>query len=60
MNVPRYIREVRQELTQVSWPNKQQAWDMTLVVLFASLIVGLYIGGLDYALSSALNLLLKR
>lgn len=60
MNVLRYIREVRQELTQVSWPNRQQTWDMTLVVLFASLIVGLYIGGLDYVLSSALNLLLKR
>jgi preprotein translocase subunit SecE len=43
-----YLREVVREIKKVSWPSREQTQNMTLLVIVASLIVGLYIGILDY------------
>ena len=39
--------EVRGELAKVDFPNRQQTWQATLVVVAACLIVGAYLYGLD-------------
>ena len=39
--------EVRGELAKVDFPNRQQTWQATLVVVTACLIVGAYLYGLD-------------
>ena len=39
--------EVRGELAKVDFPNRQQTWQATLVVIAACLIVGAYLYGLD-------------
>ena len=54
-----YLREVRDELGKVSWPSRQQATNLTLVVIGGSLLVGLYVGGLDYLFTTLLGLILK-
>lgn len=59
MNVLTYLKEVRVELTKVSWPTRQEAIKLTLVIIGASLAVGLYIGGLDYVFTNLLGLFLK-
>jgi preprotein translocase SecE subunit len=38
--------EVRGELAKVDFPNRQQTWQATLVVVAACLIVGAYLSGL--------------
>lgn len=43
-----YLREVVQEIKKISWPTREQTQNMTLLVIAASVIVGLYIGLLDY------------
>jgi preprotein translocase SecE subunit len=41
--------EVRSELAKVDFPNRQQTWQSTMVVLAACILVGGYLYGLDQA-----------
>lgn len=54
-----YISEVQTELKKVKWPTKQQATQMTAIVIIASLIVGAYIGALDLLFTNLLGLIVK-
>jgi preprotein translocase subunit SecE len=47
--LPRFAGEVRAELAKVDFPDRQQTWQSTMVVLGACLIVGGYLYGLDQA-----------
>lgn len=44
----KYLNEVAQEVTKVTWPTRQQTFDMTVLVVGVSLIIGIYIGVLDF------------
>jgi preprotein translocase SecE subunit len=44
-----FVGEVRGELAKVDFPNRQQTWQSTSVVVGACIIVGLYLYGLDQA-----------
>ena len=44
-----FTGEVRSELAKVDFPNRQQTWQSTMVVLGACLLVGGYLYGLDQA-----------
>jgi preprotein translocase SecE subunit len=44
-----FAGEVRGELAKVDFPNRQQTWQSTSVVIGACIIVGLYLYGLDQA-----------
>ncbi len=59
MNVLTYLKEVRVELTKVSWPTREEAIKLTMVILISSLAVGLYVGGLDVLFTNLLGLFLK-
>ena len=59
MNILTYLKEVRVELTKVTWPTREQATHLTLIILGASLVVGLYVGGLDFVFTSLLGTFLK-
>ncbi|MDX6552558.1 MAG: SecE/Sec61-gamma subunit of protein translocation complex [Gaiellales bacterium] len=41
------VSSVRGELGKVDFPNRQQTWQSTSVVISACIIVGLYLYGLD-------------
>ncbi len=53
-----FLKSVKQELKQVTWPTKQQATKMTIIVIVSSIIVGLFIAGLDYVFTQLIGLLL--
>ncbi len=42
-----FIGEVRAELAKVDFPNRQQTWQSTMVVIAACVFVGGYLYGLD-------------
>jgi preprotein translocase subunit SecE len=44
-----FIGEVRSELAKVDFPNRQQTWQSTMVVVAACILVGGYLYGLDQA-----------
>ncbi len=55
-----FFKEVKTELTKVSWPKRPTVLKLTGVVIGASIIVGIYLGGLDYIFTKIMELLLKR
>ena len=55
-----YLREVRVELTKVVWPKREQVIKLTLTVVIISVLVGTYMGGLDFTLTKLLEVLVVR
>jgi preprotein translocase subunit SecE len=58
-NVLNYLGEVRGELKKVVWPKKQEVTKLTLIVVLISVIIGLYVGILDFAFTKLLELLIS-
>ncbi len=56
----KYLREVRLELSKVVWPKKQEVIKLTLTVIIISVIVGLYVGALDFGFTKLLELFISR
>ena len=54
-----FLSEVRLELSRVTWPTPRQTVNLTLVVVIVSLLVGLYVGGLDLLFAKVSGLFLK-
>jgi len=59
MNLLSYLKEVKAELSHVTWPTRAEAQYLTLVVIGGSVLVGLYVGGLDFAFTNLLGIILK-
>jgi len=55
-----YVREVVEELKKVSWPTATQTRDMTLLVVIVTIIVGIYIGSLDFIFQRLITALINR
>jgi len=51
----RFIKEARDELKKVSWPNRQTTVRYTIIVIATSIIVGIVIGSVDYFFSLILE-----
>ncbi len=54
-----FLREVSDELKKVTWPTQKEVVRLTIVVLLVSIIVGLYIGGLDLLFTKILQAVAK-
>lgn len=59
MNPVSYLRDTLSELKQVRWPSRQDTTRLTGIVIFISLLVGAYIGGLDLAFTKLLSYIFK-
>ncbi len=54
-----FIKQVRAELLQVTWPSKQEILRLTLVVIAISAVVGVYLGIVDALLTKLLELIVS-
>ena len=54
-----FIRETQDELKKVTWPTRQEVIRLTGVVIAISVIVGVFIGGLDFVFTKLLQFLLR-
>lgn len=54
-----FLKEVRDELKKVVWPTRSEVIRLTAVVMLVSLIVGIYLGAIDYILTKILALVVK-
>jgi len=50
-----FLKDVKIELSKVSWPTRQQTVQYTLVVLGLSLFIAVFLGAWDWALQWGLN-----
>jgi preprotein translocase subunit SecE len=46
-----YLKQSKEELDKVVWPTRTETLRLTIVVLAVSVIIGLYISGLDALLT---------
>ncbi len=53
----RFIRDVKLELTKVSWPSKNDVKGATIVVIIVVLIISFFIGLIDLIITEIQNLL---
>ena len=51
--IARGLRDTRSELRKVTWPTREVTINLTLVVIALSVVLGLFLGGVDMVLSQA-------
>jgi preprotein translocase subunit SecE len=54
-----FLKETRDELKKVVWPTRQETIRLTFVVIVVSLLVGLFLGGLDFIFVKAIGMIIK-
>lgn len=54
-----FLRETKDELKKVVWPTRQEVIRLTFVVITVSLIVGLFLGGLDFVFVKIIGTVVK-
>lgn len=54
-----FLRETRDELKKVVWPSHQEVLRLTFVVIIVSVIVGLFLGGLDFVFVKIIETVVK-
>jgi len=55
-----FFSEVRNEMKRVTWPSQREVYATTIVVIFFSVIAGLYLFGIDIVFNSAVQWLFTR
>ena len=55
-----YLKEVRVEMSHVTWPTRNQTIYFTITVLLVSLFIAYYLGFFDKIFSAGLGYLLTR
>jgi preprotein translocase subunit SecE len=54
-----FLSEVRVELSKVVWPSRDQTIRLTFIVIFITVIVAFFIGGVDYLFTNVSTYLYK-
>jgi preprotein translocase subunit SecE len=56
--VIKYLKETRAELKKVNWPSRQEATNLTLIVIAVTTFMALILGLLDYIFAKLFELIL--
>jgi preprotein translocase subunit SecE len=56
-SVRRYVNETVGELRKVTWPTRREATNLTIIVLIVTVVMGMYLGLLDFVVSRVFALL---
>ncbi len=54
--IVRFYRETTGELRKVTWPTREEAWNLTVIVLVVLVIMALFLGLIDLVGAELLNL----
>ena len=54
-----YLTDVSKEMRKVSWPSRKELINNTLITLFATFVISLFIYGADQVISSALEFIYR-
>jgi preprotein translocase subunit SecE len=57
--ITRYFRETVGELRKVSWPTREEATNLTIVVLIVIVIMSAYLGVFDFVYSRFFGLVFR-
>ena len=54
-----FVREVVAEFRKVTWPNRQELINSTVVVITVTVVVALFLGGVDIVLARIVERILR-
>lgn len=54
-----YLKGSREELGKVDWPNRQTTTNHTIMVIGVSVMMAAFLGGVDFLLNKALEILVR-
>ncbi|UZE93148.1 MAG: preprotein translocase subunit SecE [Candidatus Nealsonbacteria bacterium] len=58
-NIPKditnFLKEVKLEIKKVNWPRKKETARDTLIVIGVSIVVAIFLGGIDFIFTRILN-----
>ena len=54
-----YLKQVKIESKKINWPSREKTMRYSLVVIAISAVVAMFLGGLDFVFSSAVQALVK-
>lgn len=54
-----FLKETREELKKVTWPTQQEVVRLTAIVVIVSLLVGFFIGALDFVFTKGVETIIK-
>jgi len=55
-----FLREVRTELSKVSWLSKQETIRLTLIVIGVTVVVAIFLGAFDLLFTKLTELIIRR
>ena len=55
-----FLKEVALQAKKVNWPSMKEALRYTVIVLFVSLVMAIFLGGIDYGFTTFLNKIILR
>lgn len=55
-----FLKEVKIELSKVVWPTKKETIKLTTIVIVVSIVVGFFIGLLDFLFTNLITLIIKK
>lgn len=55
-----FFKEVKTELFKVTWPKRAVVIKLTIVVIGVSVVVAIYLGGLDFVFAKTIELILRK
>jgi preprotein translocase subunit SecE len=55
-NIKKFLKEVRSEMSKVTWPSWMELKGSTILVIIVSIFFAVYIGAVDFVLSIASRL----
>lgn len=58
--ISQYIRETRGELRKVTWPTREEAWRLTLIVLGVTLAFAIFLWAMDSLFSNMIRLIINQ
>jgi preprotein translocase subunit SecE len=57
--IQKFIGEVLAEMKKVSWSTRRELVDSTLIVILSSFLLGMFVGGIDFAFSKGVAVIIK-
>lgn len=55
----RYLKETRAEIRKVSWPTREEATNLTLIVLAVTVAMAIFLGVIDYVCATLIRLVIS-
>ena len=57
--IRKFIGEVIAEMKKVSWTTRAELVDSTLIVIFSSFLLGIFVGVIDFAFSKGVAVIIR-